>query len=305
MNFITVPLSKMTKLTTPPSQGALLYIVDKDSDFAITFDFLSTSILKKVKIETSGLAKGGINDSSGTGTINVPKANDEQAEGGVNDEVALTPFSGNKLVEAKRPKATKEQVDEGKDDVAYITSLLLQQKLTEGDLIALIASSICPIGVPLPYPSNEAPDGWLACYGQPFDTVVFPELAKKYPTGILPDSSEIYIRGLALGEEALSIKEQSVQPLGFSHNLSATYQKTTQIRSTSPSSTSTGTVTYTVPDDNWSSTTPTGRSTPYTRGVGIRNQSTSAALSGNGTITGTGDQTNPRSIKMLYIVRAA
>ncbi|XDF76841.1 hypothetical protein AAFX60_008735 [Aliivibrio fischeri] len=121
----------------------------------------------------------------------------------------------------------------------------------------------------------------------------------------MPDMRKNYIRGLGEGETPLSIKGQSVQPLGFSHTLSAVYQKTTQIRSTSPSSTSTGNVTYSVPDDNWSSTTPTGRSTPYTRGVGIRNQSANSIMSGNGSITGTGVETNPNSVRWLYITRAA
>lgn len=214
MNYIAVPLSKMTKLTTPPSQGALLYIVDKDNDFAITFDFLSTSILNKVKIETSGLAKGGINDSSATGTINVPKASDKQAEEGVNDEVALTPFSGNKLVEAKRPKATKEQVDEGLDDTAYITSLLLNQKLTEGELINIIASSICPIGVPLPWSKDIPPDGFAIMKGQPFDPVYCPELAKIYPSNILDDMRGLALVGKEDGETIGAYEEGQVKAHG-------------------------------------------------------------------------------------------
>ncbi|WP_231216406.1 phage tail protein [Salmonella enterica] len=44
-----------------------------------------------------------------------------------------------------------------------------------------------PVGSPVPWPSNTAPVGWLICRGQSFNTALYPQLAKAYPRGRLPD----------------------------------------------------------------------------------------------------------------------
>ncbi|WP_407545943.1 pyocin knob domain-containing protein [Vibrio parahaemolyticus] len=123
--YSVVPLPKLPAKTSPPSSEAILYLVDKDTDYKIRLDYLQKLLIKGVVIQTSGLATGGINDETGTGTINVPKATQEQAEEGVNDKVALTPYSGALEINKMRPKATEELVDEGLDDSAYITAYLL------------------------------------------------------------------------------------------------------------------------------------------------------------------------------------
>ncbi|BET96788.1 phage tail protein [Xenorhabdus taiwanensis] len=52
-----------------------------------------------------------------------------------------------------------------------------------------------PVGVPVPWPSEIPPDGWLKCNGEAFDTVKYPKLALAYPSGVLPDLRGEFIRG--------------------------------------------------------------------------------------------------------------
>ena len=55
--------------------------------------------------------------------------------------------------------------------------------------------SFIPVGVPLPWPKNAPPSGWLECNGSAFDTSKFPALSAAYPTGNLPDLRGVFIRG--------------------------------------------------------------------------------------------------------------
>ncbi|QDX29874.1 phage tail protein [Dickeya poaceiphila] len=51
------------------------------------------------------------------------------------------------------------------------------------------------VGIPQPWPLAEAPEGWLKCNGQAFDTAKYPQLTKLYPAGALPDLRGEFIRG--------------------------------------------------------------------------------------------------------------
>jgi Phage Tail Collar Domain./Phage tail fibre repeat./Carbohydrate binding domain. len=53
-----------------------------------------------------------------------------------------------------------------------------------------------PVGVPIPYPSTTVPNGFLKCNGWEFDRTAYPELAKMYPSGYLPDLRGVFLRGL-------------------------------------------------------------------------------------------------------------
>ncbi|MEQ9868880.1 phage tail protein, partial [Pectobacterium odoriferum] len=50
-------------------------------------------------------------------------------------------------------------------------------------------------GIPLPFPGAVAPTGWLKCNGQSFDKSLYPVLASRYPSGILPDLRGEFVRG--------------------------------------------------------------------------------------------------------------
>ncbi|MDE9538161.1 phage tail protein [Xenorhabdus bovienii] len=58
-----------------------------------------------------------------------------------------------------------------------------------------MGGSSLPVGVPVPWPTEIPPEGWLICNGDSFDTVKYPKLALAYPSGILPDLRGEFIRG--------------------------------------------------------------------------------------------------------------
>ncbi|ECA3027149.1 tail fiber protein, partial [Salmonella enterica subsp. enterica serovar Thompson] len=55
--------------------------------------------------------------------------------------------------------------------------------------------SALPVGVPVPWPLPNPPEGWLKYNGAPFDKNRFPKLGTVYPAGILPDLRGEFIRG--------------------------------------------------------------------------------------------------------------
>ncbi|WP_217277063.1 phage tail protein [Photorhabdus heterorhabditis] len=58
-----------------------------------------------------------------------------------------------------------------------------------------LVEKLIPVGVPLPWPTEIPPEGWVPCNGAAFDKSKFPELAKAYPSGNLPDLRGEFIRG--------------------------------------------------------------------------------------------------------------
>ncbi|EFN7238036.1 TPA: phage tail protein [Escherichia coli] len=61
--------------------------------------------------------------------------------------------------------------------------------------LGLGEGSALPVGVPVPWPSETPPTGWLKCNGAAFSAEEYPELAKAYPTNKLPDLRGEFIRG--------------------------------------------------------------------------------------------------------------
>ena len=56
-------------------------------------------------------------------------------------------------------------------------------------------SRYIPVGAPLPWPGSKPPAGWFECNGSSFDKNKFPKLAAAYPAGNLPDLRGEFIRG--------------------------------------------------------------------------------------------------------------
>lgn len=56
-----------------------------------------------------------------------------------------------------------------------------------------------PVGAPIPWPHETAPEGYFICKGQMFTKAEYPQLALAYPSGILPNLYGEFIRGLDLG----------------------------------------------------------------------------------------------------------
>ena len=63
------------------------------------------------------------------------------------------------------------------------------------DYLGLGEGSALPVGVPVPWPLETPPTGWLKCNGAEFSSEMYPKLAKAYPTNKLPDLRGEFIRG--------------------------------------------------------------------------------------------------------------
>ncbi|MEQ1977253.1 tail fiber protein [Xenorhabdus sp. SGI240] len=137
-----------------------------------------------------------------------------------------------------------------------------------------------PVGVPIPWPSEIPPDGWLKCNGEVFDTVRYPKLALAYPSGRLPDLRGEFIRGwddergVDSNRQVLSWQADRTKKIqlaeGNGGNYLALYQG--------------------LPDK-----------LRYPIGRDVIGRATENSIANN---TG-GDETRPRNIAFNYIVRAA
>lgn len=61
--------------------------------------------------------------------------------------------------------------------------------------LGLGEGSALPVGVPVPWPLPNPPQGWLKYNGAPFDKNIYPKLGAIYPSGVLPDLRGEFIRG--------------------------------------------------------------------------------------------------------------
>ncbi|MFJ5319255.1 phage tail protein [Pectobacterium versatile] len=71
------------------------------------------------------------------------------------------------------------------------------KNLTAADINAIQVNEF--VGIPQPWPLVTVPTGWLACAGQSFDISLYPILASRYPSGVLPDLRGEFLRGLDNG----------------------------------------------------------------------------------------------------------
>ncbi|MEK8439382.1 tail fiber protein [Escherichia coli] len=106
-------------------------------------------------------------------------------------------------------EASGASLEKGRNDqlLTALRALLLSRKNPFGDIksdgtvktalenLGLGEGSALPVGVPVPWPSATPPTGWLKCDGAAFSAEEYPELAKAYPTNILPDLRGEFIRG--------------------------------------------------------------------------------------------------------------
>ncbi|CAH0543070.1 phage tail protein [Vibrio marisflavi] len=94
-------------------------------------------------------------------------------------------------------------------------NLNVTKELTEGGKRVYSENHTnCPVGVPLPWPSDDEPNGFAIMKGQAFDVEAYPALAKAYPTGILPDLRGMAIVGKTDNELILAYEPDQVK----SHN---------------------------------------------------------------------------------------
>lgn len=131
------------------------------------------------------------------------------------------------------------------------------------------------VGIPQPWPLVTAPDGWLACAGQTFDTSRYPVLASRYPQGILPDLRGEFIRGWDNGR-GVDTGRSNLSPQSFS----------------------------TESHTHAGATLDSGYGEIVHMGKGLQNGD-ATLYSRTGLNNNAGTETRPRNIAFNYIVRAA
>ncbi|MCG6350353.1 phage tail protein, partial [Vibrio fluvialis] len=73
---------------------------------------------------------------------------------------------------------------------------------------------IFPVGAAIPWFTDLAPDGFGMFKGQAFDTATYPELAKVFPDGIIPDMRGCGVIGKEDGETVGVFEEGEVKSHG-------------------------------------------------------------------------------------------
>lgn len=130
-----------------------------------------------------------------------------------NGSSTFVKYKENNTLELNAINVSKSFVINGNKEP--ITSLNGVEPDVNGD----ISISFLPVGTPIPYPLKTPPTGWLKCNGQTFDKAKYPELAKVYTSGKLPDLRGEFIRGwsddrsgIDDGRTLLSVQEDRMQP---------------------------------------------------------------------------------------------
>lgn len=155
------------------------------------------------------------------------------------------------------------------------------------------SANVVPVGVPLPWPTATAPQGWLKCNGAAFSKTQYPQLAVAYPSGVLPDLRGEFLRGWDdgrgsdAGRALLSAQSHAMQRMTGSVN--AVHAQT--VGATFVSS---GVLGMSRVD---STTPPPGGGANY-GGFGI-------SFDNNVSGINTSTENRPRNIAFNYIVRAA
>lgn len=181
------------------------------------------------------------------------------------------------------------------EELGSATDKVMSQKACSG--IFALASDVdainnYPVGAPIPWPQENPPEGYLICDGQPFDKVKCPKLALVYPSGRLPELRGEFIRGLSAGRENVDVGRTVLSAQGDT------------IRNI------TGRIGY----------VRQGRNVPPVSADGAFSidKTHSANLSGGGNddwgvvssfdasrVVPTANESRPRNVAFLYIVRAA
>lgn len=145
-----------------------------------------------------------------------------------------------------------------------------------------LAETGVPVGVPLPWPTDTAPAGYVIMAGQKFDKAAYPKLAAAYPSGVLPDMRGQTIKGKpASGRNVLSTEADGVK----SHNHGAS-ASSTDLGTKTTSAFDHGTKTTTTFDYGTKTTNETGNHA-HTFTVHQGDYAEGQAADGNEIATGT------------------
>ncbi len=197
------------------------------------------------------------------------------------------------------------------EDRAALTALtsvgraILGKTSTQGvlDYLGLGEGSALPVGVPVPWPLETPPTGWLKCNGAAFSSEKYPNLAKVYPTNKLPDLRGEFIRGWDDGRgvdaDRALLNWQPHTILDHAH-----YMELWTGDGLAAGSAREGVnpgILATYGDGGIVKTDEPGHKVPSSlRAISSRNVKRFGEISGN-----VGTETRPRNVAFNYIVRAA
>ncbi|EAA5455458.1 short-chain fatty acid transporter [Salmonella enterica subsp. enterica] len=117
-----------------------------------------------------------------------------------------------------------------------------------------VAAETCPVGAPIPWPSDAVPSGYAFMTGQTFNKTTYPKLAVAYPSGVIPDMRGWTIKGKpASGRAVLSTELDGIK--SHSHTGSAA---STNLGTKTTAATDLGTKTSATFNHGTKSTSTTG-----------------------------------------------
>ncbi|HAN6273780.1 TPA: tail fiber protein [Escherichia coli] len=171
------------------------------------------------------------------------------------------------------------------------------------EYLGLGEGSALPVGVPVPWPLETPPTGWLKCNGAAFSSEMYPKLAKAYPANKLPDLRGEFIRGwddgrgVDAGRALLNWQPHTI--LDHAH-----YMELWTGDGLAAGSAREGVnpgILATYGDGGIVKTDEPGLKVPSSlRAISSRNVKRFGEISGN-----VGTETRPRNVAFNYIVRAA
>ncbi|WP_240134212.1 phage tail protein [Proteus mirabilis] len=185
---------------------------------------------------------------------------------------------GRRLLLEREPKGASYFAFKDAADRTTNQVIIPERSGTIALLSDIEGSNNIPVGSPIPWSLATAPSGYLICNGQTFNKSTYPKLAIAYPSGKLPDLRGEFIRGLDSGRGVDN--ERKVLSMQSGNSLLSAMWR--------------GTVTG---QQDWEN------KTSYNVEIGTNN---SGYFTIGQQIEGSGsNETRPRNIAFLYIVRAA
>ncbi|HHJ1287518.1 TPA: phage tail protein [Proteus mirabilis] len=185
---------------------------------------------------------------------------------------------GRRLLLEREPEGTSYFAFKDAADRTTNQVIIPERSGTIALLSDIEGSNNIPVGSPIPWSLGTAPSGYLICNGQTFNKSTYPKLAIAYPSGKLPDLRGEFIRGLDSGRGVDN--ERKVLSMQSGNSLLSAMWR--------------GTVTG---QQDWEN------KTSYNVEIGTNN---SGYFTIGQQIEGSGsNETRPRNIAFLYIVRAA
>lgn len=163
------------------------------------------------------------------------------------------------------------------EDLTQTINILTKDVETLGDDVTALKTMVLQPGMAVAWTSDTIPSGYIAYHGQSFNKAAFPKLALLYPSGIMPNWQDDFLRTASATRAVGSKQAQSVQPLGFvgdPHNHGYTYAY-----------------------NNGFTTGGGGGGRPRH----ATNTQVTTASSTTGKITGTGTETRPRNVAVHWI----